>query len=102
MKADDFACMADIIDQLDYVISIGTAIEKNLVEQLHARGAKVISYKGGNGAVMGGNGGNGGPAGLIGAGGNGGNAGLGTTPGTPGDGGAGGLLLGFPGNNGLT
>jgi hypothetical protein len=32
-------------------------------------------------------------------GGNGGNAGLGTTPGTPG---AGGLLLGFPGNNGLT
>src|SRR5271163_282879 len=50
----------------------------------------------------GGKGGNGGPAGLIGAGGNGGNAGLGTTPGTPGDGGAGGLLLGFPGNNGLT
>jgi hypothetical protein len=44
----------------------------------------------------------GGPASLIGAGGNGGNAGLGTTPGTPGAGGAGGLLLGFPGNNGLT
>jgi hypothetical protein len=51
---------------------------------------------GGNGALLAG------PAGLIGAGGNGGNAGLGTTPGAPGAGGAGGLLLGFPGNNGLT
>src|SRR5277367_3715041 len=55
----------------------------------------------------GGAGGAGGKGGYLiigtgGAGGNGGNAGLGTTPGTPGDGGAGGLLLGFPGNNGLT
>lgn len=48
----DCVYMADVIDQLDYVVGVGTAIEQNLVEQLHARGAKVISYKGGNGAVM--------------------------------------------------
>ena len=52
VKAKDVVRTADVIDKLDYVISVGTAIEESLVSELHARGAKVISYKGGNGAVM--------------------------------------------------
>ena len=52
IQGEDCAYMADVIDQLDYVVSLGTAIEQNLIDQLHARGAKTISYKGGNGAVM--------------------------------------------------
>ena len=48
----DVVYTADVIDQLDYVIGVGTAIDKSLVDQLHSRGAKVIGYKGGNGAVM--------------------------------------------------
>jgi hypothetical protein len=52
VKAEDVVYTADVIDQLDYVIGVGTAIEKPLVEQLRSRGAKVIGYKGGNGAVM--------------------------------------------------
>lgn len=52
VKAKDVVYTADVIDQLDYVIGVGTAIEKPLVDQLHSRGAKVIGYKGGNGAIM--------------------------------------------------
>ncbi len=52
VSADDVVYTADVIDQLDYVIGVGTAIDRNLVDQLHSRGAKVIGYKGGNGAVM--------------------------------------------------
>lgn len=52
VKASDIVYTGDVIDQLDYVIGVGTAIEKSLVEQLRSRGAKVIGYKGGNGAVM--------------------------------------------------
>lgn len=52
VKAKDIVYTADVIDQLDYVIGVGTAIDQSLVEQLHSRGAKVIGYKGGNGAVM--------------------------------------------------
>ncbi|MFI5091155.1 MAG: DUF2827 family protein [Terriglobales bacterium] len=52
IKAKDVVYTADVIDQLDYVIGVGTAIDKHIVDQLHSRGAKVIGYKGGNGAVM--------------------------------------------------
>ncbi len=59
---------------------------------------------GGNSFGPGGNGGHGGNSGLIiGNAGNGGNAGPGTPEGTPGTGGTGSLLLlGAPGNNGMT
>ncbi len=52
IKPEDVVYTADVVDQLDYVIGVGTAIDKSLVDQLHDRGAKVIGYKGGNGAVM--------------------------------------------------
>src|SRR5579872_675997 len=52
IKAKDVVYTADVIDQLDYEVGVGTAIDKHIVDQLHARGAKVIGYKGGNGAVM--------------------------------------------------
>ena len=52
IKAKDVVYTADVVDQLDYVIGVGTAIDRNLVDQLHSRGAKIVGYKGGNGAVM--------------------------------------------------
>lgn len=52
VKAEDVVYTRDVIDQLDYVVGVGTAIEKPLVDELHSRGAKVFGYKGGNGAVM--------------------------------------------------
>ena len=52
IKAEDVVYTADVIDQLDYVIGVGTAIEKPLVDALRSRGVKVIGYKGGNGAIM--------------------------------------------------
>ena len=41
-----------IIDELDYVISIGAAIDPPTMEILRANGTKLISYRGGNGAVI--------------------------------------------------
>ena len=43
---------AEVIDQLDYVIGIGAAIDRPTVEALKARGCKLICYKGGNGGVI--------------------------------------------------
>lgn len=52
LKQEDFAPTAGVIDQLDYTIVVGASLEKPLVEALHDRGAKVISYRGGNDAVF--------------------------------------------------
>lgn len=42
----------DVIDQLDYVVSVGAAIDPPTLGILRANGAKLILYKGGNGAVI--------------------------------------------------
>ncbi len=43
---------AQVIDELDYVIGIGAAMDRETVTALRDRGCKVICYKGGNGAVI--------------------------------------------------
>jgi hypothetical protein len=41
-----------VIDQVDYVISIGSAISVPLLAALRDRGVRLISYRGGNGAII--------------------------------------------------
>jgi hypothetical protein len=43
---------AEVIDQLDYVIGIGAAMDRPTVVALKERGCKLICYKGGNGGVI--------------------------------------------------
>lgn len=43
---------ADVLDDLDYVIVIGAAIDPETLAALRARGVGVIGYKGGNAAVI--------------------------------------------------
>lgn len=52
LKHKDVVVYEQVIDSLDYLVGVGTAIEKPLIEQMRAHGGKVIGYKGGNGAVM--------------------------------------------------
>ena len=44
--------IADIADELDYLIVIGAAVDPTELERLRARGVRVIGYKGGNAAVI--------------------------------------------------
>lgn len=41
-----------VMDQLDYVIVLGAAIDPAMMQALRDRGTKLISYRGGNGAVL--------------------------------------------------
>lgn len=41
-----------VMDQLDYVIVLGAAIDPTMMQALRERGIKLISYRGGNGAVL--------------------------------------------------
>lgn len=41
-----------VIDQLDYVIAIGSALPLGVLQALKGRGVKLIFYKGGNGAII--------------------------------------------------
>jgi hypothetical protein len=50
--ADAIVRTRDVADQLDYVISLGAAMDRQTVAELKARGVKIIAYKGGNGAVI--------------------------------------------------
>ena len=43
---------AQVLDQLDYVIGIGAAIDRETAMALRQQGCKLICYKGGNGAVI--------------------------------------------------
>jgi hypothetical protein len=43
---------SDVIDELDYVIGLGAAIDRETVMTLRDRGCKIICYKGGNGGVI--------------------------------------------------
>jgi hypothetical protein len=42
----------DVMDELDYVIGLGAAIDRDTVMMLRAGGCKMICYKGGNGGVI--------------------------------------------------
>jgi hypothetical protein len=42
----------DVIDELDYVIGLGAAMDRETVMALRERGCRVICYKGGNGGVI--------------------------------------------------
>jgi hypothetical protein len=42
----------DVMDELDYVIGLGAAMDRDTVMSLKQRGCKVICYKGGNGGVI--------------------------------------------------
>jgi hypothetical protein len=41
-----------VVEELDFVISIGAAMDRETVDRLKARGVKIICYKGGNGGVI--------------------------------------------------
>lgn len=41
-----------VMDQLDYVIVVGAAIDPAMMQALRDRGTKLISYRGGNGAIL--------------------------------------------------
>jgi hypothetical protein len=41
-----------VLDQLDYVISVGAAMDRDTVMALRAKGCKIVNYKGGNGGVI--------------------------------------------------
>jgi hypothetical protein len=43
---------ADVLDDLDYVIVLGAAIDVPMLQELRRRGVRVIGYKGGNAAVI--------------------------------------------------
>ncbi len=43
---------ATVIDQLDYVIVVGAAIDPAMMQHLRERGTRLISYRGGNGAIL--------------------------------------------------
>jgi len=43
---------AQVLNELDYVISVGAAIDKSCVEQLKSRDIPIIAYKCGNGGVI--------------------------------------------------
>ncbi len=52
ITASDIVRTADVIDELDYVIGIGAAIDRPTVTTLRKKGCKIICYKGGNGGVI--------------------------------------------------
>ena len=41
-----------VIDELDYVIGLGAAVDAGIAADLRSRGCKMVAYKGGNGAVI--------------------------------------------------
>jgi hypothetical protein len=52
IPADAVVRTRDVIDQLDYVIGAGAAMDAETVAALRQRGCKLICYKGGNGGVI--------------------------------------------------
>lgn len=49
---NDLFPIAEVAEELDYLISLGSALEISTFKALRERGVKVINYKGGNGAVI--------------------------------------------------
>lgn len=49
---DAFQVLSEVEEQLDYLIVLGAAINRAVLQRMRARGCKVILYKGGNGAVI--------------------------------------------------
>lgn len=52
VEAADILRTPKVLDQLDYVISLGAALDRETAMALRARGCRMINYKGGNGAVI--------------------------------------------------
>jgi hypothetical protein len=52
ISADDIVSTTDYLDELDYVIGLGAAMDRETVMALRERGCKIICYKGGNGGVI--------------------------------------------------
>ena len=52
IPADTIVRSHQVLDQLDYVISVGSALDPLTVEQLKARNVPIISYRCGNGGVI--------------------------------------------------
>lgn len=52
LARDAIVRTAQVIDQLDYVVSIGAAMDRETVTALKSKGCKIINYKGGNGGVI--------------------------------------------------
>ena len=50
--ASDIVNTKDVMSELDYVIGLGAAMDRETVMALRARGCTVICYKGGNGGVI--------------------------------------------------
>jgi hypothetical protein len=48
----DIVRTAQVADQLDFVIVLGAAMDRDTALRLRERGCRVIAYKGGNGAVI--------------------------------------------------
>ena len=52
IEPEDIVTTNDVMDELDYVIGLGAAIDRETVMALRERGCKFICYKGGNGGVI--------------------------------------------------
>ena len=52
ISADAIVNTPDVLDELDYVIGLGAAMDRETVMALRERGCRVICYKGGNGGVI--------------------------------------------------
>jgi hypothetical protein len=49
---EDIVRTPEVLDALDYVIVIGSAMDRETVMALKRRGCRIVAYKGGNGAVI--------------------------------------------------
>jgi len=52
ISPEDIVSTTDHLDELDYVIGLGAAMDRETVMALRDRGCKIICYKGGNGGVI--------------------------------------------------
>lgn len=52
LDRSEIVVMEDGASEVDFLVGIGTAIDKPHIETVRKRGGKTIAYKGGNGAVM--------------------------------------------------
>jgi hypothetical protein len=52
VDASDIVRLDRVSARLDFLVTMGAALNPNTVRQMRARGCKVIGYKGGNGAII--------------------------------------------------
>jgi hypothetical protein len=52
ISPEDIVNTPDVLDELDYVVGLGAAMDRDTVMALRERGCRFILYKGGNGGVI--------------------------------------------------